>query len=85
MRKSAGPFSGFSHDKRHTYPRGGIAHADHARTCPALASLFFPLAVCRDLRQEDSRLWDCRLCRMGSSYISKGDTDAQRWSAPSCI
>jgi hypothetical protein len=77
MRKSAGPFSGSSHDKRRTSRRGGIARADRARTCPALASLSFPLAFCRDLRQ-DSRLWDCMLCRMGSSYISKGDTDAQR-------
>jgi hypothetical protein len=84
MRKSAGPFSGSSHDKRRTSPRGGIARANRARTCPVLASLSFPLAFCQDLRQ-DYRLWDCRLCRMGSSYISKGDKDAHRWSAPSCI
>jgi hypothetical protein len=77
MRKSAGPSSDFSHDKRRTSPRDGIARADRALTCPALASLSFPLAFCPDLRQ-DSRLWDCRLCRMGSSYISKGGIDAQR-------
>lgn len=83
-RKSAGPSSGSFHDKRRTSPRGGIALADRARTYPVLASLSFPLAFGRGLRK-DSKFFDCRLCHMGSSYISVGGIDAHTWSAPSCI